>query len=1120
MLLGIILTACDSEPEQRPEQSVSQQEQNSETIDTDTETANGSIVLSDELISRHNKAVALMGAFDYQQAAQSFTELLGIHPAWDFARVNLAIATLNRQQPGDEEQALSLAASVLDRSPDNKRALYISGILNFNQGNIEQATRYFARVNALDPEDAYAAYYHAQCLFQLEQHQPALKLFQSAISLDGYLRSAYYGAFQAYQRLGDREQALHMLTEYQRLEQNPRSRLAEIKYTRMGPYAAVMPVQRVASNNDSVQKKLPPGSLFAKGQQIQSLSEGMTSRARAIVLQDQRQHWLFVFDGQHLAVMDINTKAWFEPSSLPFLNTDQVTSISLGDIDNDGLTDLFLGRDGQDQLWLQSEQSWEQHDALAETKIDASTRSAKTIDSLMLDADHDGDLDLLVATDSRVLLLNNNGDLSFRELVDEQMPDWQSLMVTQLLAWDVDQDRDLDLMAVSTNSFSVQLNDRLWRYEPSGSLSGLQAESIQSVLIQDVDVDGIPEFFGVTEQGQIQTWRISSPTQRFELIEKFSTGIANVKQAWLRDFDGNGQPELLISSESNYAVISLTGEVIYSGENSQHAPGYGVLAVIESNDNINQGPELVLLNEGAMAILPAGKGRYPFVQLSFAGQEDPGQSMRSNMSGIGTEYILRSADLWSAGMLMRQHTGPGSGLGPVSIGLAGRSVADYVEIDWSDGVFQTESALSVDQHYHITETQRQLASCPVVFVHDGQRYQFVTDILGVGGIGFNTGNGVYSDPRPWERIVLPNELLDTDSSTIKVKITEPMEEIAYIDQVELWAVDVPPGYQMALNERLAIQGIAPDGLPKLYKQLHLPINAIRVDADGDSTNVLAEVVQTDLQAVDVGQLHRNLKGLLSEELIIEFEFDIGSTQMKSPALLIDGWVEYGYSQTSFAAWQSGETYDALSLDAQTPDGQWHSVVQSFGYPAGMPRASMLPLDFFTADITALRLRTNQQIYLDRVALVDLDQQAQYELQTVSVTSAKMITQGFPRRNDGDQFQPSYDDSVRAPFWDTRYPTGYYTRLGEMTELVIERDNALAIIGPGDALELTFEAPTEPPKPGWYRYWVLSTDGWAKDMDLYTLSGETVGPLPRVDDVVVDRADELHGIYNIRYQSGR
>ena len=62
------------------------------------------------------------------------------------------------------------------------------------------------------------------------------------MSQDPYLRSAYYGAFQAQQRMGDREAARALIEDYQRLDANPRSRLAEFKYTRMGPKAEALAV--------------------------------------------------------------------------------------------------------------------------------------------------------------------------------------------------------------------------------------------------------------------------------------------------------------------------------------------------------------------------------------------------------------------------------------------------------------------------------------------------------------------------------------------------------------------------------------------------------------------------------------------------------------------------------------------------------------------------------------------------------------------------------------------------------------------------------------------------------------------------------------------------------------
>ena len=59
--------------------------------------------------------------------------------------------------------------------------------------------------------------------------------------------------------------------------------------------------------------------------------------------------------------------------------------------------------------------------------------------------------------------------------------------------------------------------------------------------------------------------------------------------------------------------------------------------------------------------------------------------------------------------------------------------------------------------------------------------------------------------------------------------------------------------------------------------------------------------------------------------------------------MIDGWVEYPYAQTVFAAWQAGAPYLAPTLEARDGDGRWHVVAREFGYPAGMPRRMTFPL---------------------------------------------------------------------------------------------------------------------------------------------------------------------------------
>ena len=109
--------------------------------------------------ARNDRGVALMGRYEYAAAEVEFQAAVDAAPEWSTARINLAIATLNRQNEGDEHLALDILADVLEVDPDEPRALYTSAILHLHLGEIELAKVGFARVAELDPEDAHAAYY-------------------------------------------------------------------------------------------------------------------------------------------------------------------------------------------------------------------------------------------------------------------------------------------------------------------------------------------------------------------------------------------------------------------------------------------------------------------------------------------------------------------------------------------------------------------------------------------------------------------------------------------------------------------------------------------------------------------------------------------------------------------------------------------------------------------------------------------------------------------------------------------------------------------------------------------------------------------------------------------------
>jgi hypothetical protein len=399
-----------------------------------------------------------------------------------------------------------------------------------------------------------------------------------------------------------------------------------------------------------------------------------------------------------------------------------------------------------------------------------------------------------------------------------------------------------------------------------------------------------------------------------------------------------------------------------------------------------------------------------------------------------------------------------------------------------------------------------------LFAWDGTRFRFVTDVLGTGGIGFFERPGVYSAPFPQENVLLPTGAAAPADGAYRLKLAEPMEEVTYLDRASLVAYDLPPGWRMALDERKAIAGPMPTGTPLFYREERLATHA--VDDRGD--NVTTTLSVADRAAVGPAHVDPNFIGLArSYSVTLTFDRPIDRGPGR-PVLLVDGWVEYPYAQTVFAAWQAGAVYEAPTLEARDRHGRWHEVAPQFGYPAGMPRQMALPLPPLPAGSTALRLRTSQEIYWDRIAVVYAESLPDVRRHVLPLRAAQLESDGFARRTTGPQRAPHYDDGARLPLDDTRHPRGWYTEFGRIDPLVAGEDSAVAIFGPGEAVVLDFAAPASPVSEGWTRRLVLELRGWCKDMDLYTLDGDTIEPLPGNNTAARAR---LHPRFNTRYASG-
>ena len=1087
--------------------------------------------LSDEVVRENNRAVGLMGQYENTAAGQIFARLAAAHPEQWTLRSNLAIALLNRQSPGDEQRAFDLATALLIDAPEHLPARYVAGLAALYLGRVDQALPHLLAVADADPRDAHAAYFAAQALTQSGQAEQAIPLYRRALAEDPYLRSAYYALALLLRQQGDAEAARTLLSDYQRLQANPRAHLAEFRYTRMGVKAEAQVLGERAELDPTITR--PAGPLFGSLDRLDTLelpangAQG-ASLSTADIDGDGRQDLLMSGPGETGLRFWRGTELGFAPAvSLgPVLSNGRAAF--WGDLDNDGQLDLVLCGD-------QGVQWWRTPSALADGS-DLAVSGWKNLsedsglgdwpgcrDGVLIDADHDGDLDFMAIGDHGNELFSNNLNGTFRRL-SEVVPGLAERMrgVRQVLAADVDADRDLDLILLPAEGAPlVWRNDRLWSYEAVELAEGWSRSWLAGSVV-DLQANGLPSLLLLDAEGGV--WQGDPGSAAPDRVGRISAAAADT-QLLTQDFDGDGQVELLVWNEQGVELFAFAGDGQLQLLWRQTLKLHALTPVFRDPA---AGPDLLVLadDEGALKLgrWRAGSGRFPFVAIAPTGVAVGADGTRSNASGIGTQLRLRSGRQWSILEALDRDSAPGQSLQPLMIGLGGRSQLDFVELGWSDGVMQTELGLSAGQLHRIEETQRQLASCPVLFAWNGKRFEFVSDLLGVGGIGFLLGPAQYAESRPWEFFRLPEGALKPLDGRYLLKIGEPMEEVAYLDQAKLHVYDLPPGWSMSLDERMHTGGgPAPTGAPLFYRDQDVLPWARLLDQRGmDVSAVLAEA---DLQALDPGPRDRRFLGRLQQPM----ELDLLLKQpvdSDAPLLLVaDGWVEYPYSQTLFSAWQAGAGFESFSLDAQFADGQWKSIYTQFGYPAGMPREFSLPLPeglgVQGGGLRGLRLRGNLEVYLDRLRLVQT-QPAPADIQTraLAPTRADVRRVGFPRRTTLQSKLPYYDYEQRSPFWDTRYPAGHYTRFGPALDLVSELDDAMAIIGPGDEIELEFTAPAAPPA-GWSRVLVLEVRGYAKDMDLYTRDGGTVGPLPLTPAISpAQRRPELAKSRNTRFQEGR
>ncbi len=1100
----------------------------------------------------HHQGVSLIERHQFAKAEEVLLPIVDAVPDAFVPLFNLAIAQLNQAEAGVDRaiQSLLRARELDARDP---RVPYALGLIHRFKGDEEPALEEFRRAVELAPGDPEANYNVAVSLANLDQRSQALPYFEIAARLDPTLLGPLNNLQLIYRRAGRKDDADRILDQFKSLKESGRGRSTSTKYTEQGDLTRSIRDWNVPVPADTAAVSIafgPPTWLRPEPRIV----EHRLAPPAAVVdldLDCVPDLWVAGERGGIWSMRGVTPVARVVPEELT-----AATTFAVGDFDEDGVPDVATAVAGVVSLYsandpgspatgpaftLQQSIDLEDNGPIAELR--------------WVDLDLEGDLDLLIIPEAGKPLIALNQGRTIRLAAEPRLP-WIGqgssdgvARVSEITVRDLDGDVDADFVFSTDARSAIHsiVNAPEWKFSlGEGTIAeGGPDQLLLATAIVDIDGDALDDLVVLRRVGgedQIRWARgaemVSAETDQpvssffastFEpLIMKYGSGAGpapgTARTLHFEDFDLDGKEDLAFSAAS-------AGESMTSGPlrtwilKGDGAGRFELVATIEApakefvtgDLDGDLDPDLIALSPGGAPIfvrnvtnpLEGVPTSYHALRLYLGGARD-GMDRRTNLLGYGTRLELRAGDLVSARTFEGALGCRSQGLAPMIFGIGPRQEADWVYLRWSDGVSQSESQLALDNCHQIEEVQRKSSSCPVLFCWDGASYQFITDFMGGGGLGFWVGPGKFATPEPTEVVRIAPDALQPIEKEYRLSVMEPMQEACYIDQLTLVAVDHSQGTEVYPLEYFPVKGAKPSGIPLLVNSIarsfpiEVTVNGNRVDPNRLST--------IDRQYAGPNQIDPDLVGYATRtEWVLSFErFQIERASAHSHQtgddpiyLFLDGWVEYPYSRINFAAWQRDETVADRRLEAPSfwwdrGDGDWQLIGREIGYPAGMPKTMVLEVtDAITLGAKRFRIESNLEVYWDRIFLASATEVSSDRVKRVELKSAELRFGGYPKEYSDDGSLPAtYHYQERDATLGYLPMVGKVTRYGRVEELLTTVDDRFVILGGGDELVLRYDANSLPELIGHQiRTFLLDTHGYCKDRDPLTATASSVEPLP-------------------------
>jgi tetratricopeptide (TPR) repeat protein len=1105
----------------------------------------------DQLIYHNNIGIALLEQFSFREAIAEFEKCLKINARFVPALVNTAFGHFYLQEFPKAQEFLLSALSVDPKQPN---ALFGMGMIYRNQNQMDLALESFNKILAVDAQDPLVLYQVGQIYLKKQDYDKAEIALKKVVELSPYDTAAYYNLATTLIRKGNQSEGQKVMETFTRLREKGGSSSTGTQYGEQGKY-----MLSIGEYDDIKNLVAPPATRATKPIQFVDVTKdaGITFQHGGVASESGLKQSVSLL-GSGAAFCDYDNDGNLDlylANSSPdparsrgtlyhsdgkghFEDVTEKSGIHAsglgmgaywGDFNNDAKPDLFLTNYGRNLLY-QNNGNGTFTDVTA--KAGVGNDDHWHLSAAIADYDHDGDLDIFVGNyldiddpsskeflqqgsssshaphGGAAHLFRNNGDGSFTDVAEEAKVKIPFESITSVAFTDFDNHRDIDFWTVSPFTGNhLYSNQRVGTFKDLnaalGSIANLKA---QSVSVGDYNKDGWMDFALVQQKGDPLLLVRNLGNGKFELENPLSSRAAaeGANGSWMSqffDYDNDGDLDLLIvrggygpdagpelwENQGDGKFVNVTDKV---GLSQFKGKAYRS-ATLGDFDNDGDTDILLTVNGGSSLLLRNdGGNQNNWIKVRL-------QGTNSNKSGIGTKVEVKSGTLWQ-----KVEINGGSGYlsqspPEVIFGLGNRNSVDVVRLLWPGGVLQSEINLPVNQTKLIHELDRKGTSCPLLYTWNGSRYQFVTDFLGGCAIGYLEEPGRYNTPDTDEYVKISRSQLQIKDGGYSLKVNNQLEEVLYIDQTELLALDHPAEVEVFPNERLMPEPPYPSFKVFAAKNAVVP----KAAWDSHGNNVLPLIAKVDRTYPDSFRL-LPYKGYAEEHDLI---LDLGDFSATSNVnLLMTAWIDYADSTANFkAAQKSGPRAEAAKLvppylQVKNKKGDWETAIPSMGFPAGLPKTMLVDLTGkFLSDDHRVRIVTSMRIYWDQILVNTFSGSPEIRQYRLVPKRAELRYAGFPRESSPDGRKPLiYDYGWIDPVAPWKSHTGDYTRFGEVTRLLQSKEDMYVIMRNGDEIQIEFPAAALPPLPaGWKRSFFFYADGFGKDMDLHSGSPETVGPLP-------------------------